>query len=44
MLWAHEQPGEILLLECEVLDRVNSSSIAIVFDNAMDFLWPDKVE
>ena len=40
----HEQPGEIFLLMCEVLERVNNSSIAVVFDNAMNLLWPDKVE
>jgi len=40
----HEQPGEIFLLACEVLERVNNSSIAIVFDNAMNLLWPDKEE
>jgi hypothetical protein len=40
----HEQPGEIFLLACEVLERVNNSSVAVVFDNAMNSLWPDKVE
>jgi hypothetical protein len=40
----HEQPGEIFLLACEVLERVNNSSIVVVFDNAMNVLWPDKVE
>jgi hypothetical protein len=40
----HEQPGEIFLLACEVLERVNSSSIAVVFDNAMNLLGPDKAE
>jgi hypothetical protein len=40
----HEQPGEIFLLACEVLERVNNTSIAAVFDNAMYLLWPDKVE
>ena len=40
----HEQPGETFLLACEVLERVNNSSIAVVFDNAMNLLWPDKVE
>jgi len=40
----HEEPGEIFLLACEVLERVNNSSIAVVFDNAMNLLWPDKVE
>jgi len=39
----HEQPGEIFLLACEVLERV-ITSIAVVFDNAMNLLWPDKVE
>jgi hypothetical protein len=29
---------------CEVLERVKNSSIAVVFDNAMNLLWPDKVE
>jgi hypothetical protein len=27
-----------------VLERVNNSSIAVVFENAMNLLWPDKVE
>jgi hypothetical protein len=36
--------GEIFLLACEVLERVNNSSIAVVFDNAMNLLWLDKVE
>jgi hypothetical protein len=40
----HEKPGEIFLLPCEVLERVNNSSIAVVFDDAMNLLGPDKVE
>jgi hypothetical protein len=40
----HEQPAEIFLLACEVLERVNNSSIAVVFNNAMNLLWPDKAE
>jgi hypothetical protein len=39
-----EQPGDIFLLACEVLERVNNFSIAVVLDNAMNLLWPDKVE
>jgi hypothetical protein len=39
-----EQPGEIFLLACEVLERVNNSSIAVVVDNAVNLLRPDKVE
>jgi hypothetical protein len=38
----HEEPGETFLLACEVLERVNNSSIAVVFDNAMNLLCPDK--
>jgi len=38
-----EQPGEIFLLACEVLERVNNCSIAVVLDNLMNLLWPDKV-
>jgi hypothetical protein len=40
----HEESGEIFLLACEVLERVNNSSSAVVFDSAMNLLWPDKVE
>jgi hypothetical protein len=40
----HEQSGEIFLLACEVLEGVNNSSIAVVFDNAMNLLWPGKVK
>ena len=31
-----DQPGDIFLLACEVLEKVNNSSIAVVFDNAMN--------
>jgi len=35
----------MFLFACEVLERVNNSSIAVVFDNAMNMLWPpDKAE
>jgi hypothetical protein len=40
----HRQPGEIFLLACEVLERVNNSSIAVVFDIAKNLLWLNKVE
>jgi hypothetical protein len=40
----YEQPGETFLFACEVLERVNNSSIAVVSDNAMNLLWPYKVE
>ena len=31
-------------MACEVLERVNNSSVAVVFNNAMNLLWPDKGE
>ena len=40
----HEQPGEILLLACEVVERVNNYYTAVVFEHAMNLLWPEKVE
>ena len=33
-----DQPADIFLLACEVLEKVNNSSIAVVFDNAMNLL------
>jgi hypothetical protein len=33
-----KQPGEILLLACEVLEIVSNCFIAVVFGNAMDLL------
>jgi hypothetical protein len=32
------------LLACEVLERVNNYSSVVVFGNAVNLLWPDKVE
>jgi hypothetical protein len=32
------------ILAYEVLEKVNNSSIAVVFDNAMNLLWPKKVQ
>jgi hypothetical protein len=40
----HEQPREIFLLAYEVLEKVKNSSTAVVFDNAINMLWQDKVE
>jgi hypothetical protein len=39
-----DQPADIFLLACEVLEKVNNSSIAVVFDNAMNLLWSKKVQ
>jgi hypothetical protein len=40
----HEQPGEIFLLVCETLERVNNCYFGVFFNNAVNLLWPDKVE
>jgi hypothetical protein len=40
----HEQAGEILLLECEVLGRVSNCSIAVFFYNEMNLLWAHKIQ
>jgi hypothetical protein len=40
----HEESGKILLLACEVLERVNKFSIAVVSQNAINLPWPGKVE
>jgi hypothetical protein len=33
-----DQPADILLLACEALEKVNNSSIAVVFHNSMKLL------
>ena len=37
-------PGEIFLLTTEVLEKVNFSTIAKLFDNSMFLLWPDGIQ
>jgi hypothetical protein len=39
-----DQPGETFLLSCEVLERANHSIIPVLFDSAMNLLWPDGVK
>jgi hypothetical protein len=39
-----DQPGEILVLDCEVLGRANHSTIAVIFDNSMNLLWPNGIQ
>jgi len=36
-------PGNIYLLTSEVLDKVNFSTIANIFDALMYLLWPDGI-
>jgi len=38
-----DEPGEIFLLTSEVLDKVNFSTIAKLFDASMFNLWPDGI-
>lgn len=42
VLEAHS-PGEQFLLHCEQLDKVNYSTISLVFDHALRILWPDGI-
>lgn len=37
-------PGEIFLLTCEVLQRTNHTSIAVLFDDSLNILWPNGVK
>jgi hypothetical protein len=37
-------PGDIDLLDSQVLDRVNHTTISAVFDNAMKLLWEREVK
>ena len=39
-----DHPGDIFLLDSQVLDAVNNSTIAILFDNAMKLLWGGEVK
>lgn len=39
-----DQPGEKFVLNCEVLERTNHTSIAVLFDNSMKLLWPNGIE
>ena len=36
-----DRHGEIFLLTCEVLERTNHSSIAVLFDDSLNILWPN---
>ncbi|XP_025205679.1 uncharacterized protein LOC112601985 [Melanaphis sacchari] len=38
-----DEPGDIFLLTSEVLDKVNFSTIAKLFDASMFTLWPDGI-
>jgi len=38
-----DEPGDIFLLTFEVLDKVNFSTIAKLFDASMFILWPDGI-
>lgn len=39
-----DRPGDIFLLDSQVLDAVNNSTIAILFDNAMKLLRGGEVK
>jgi len=37
-------PGQIALLNCEVLDMANYFTISKVFDKTIHLLWPDGIQ
>jgi hypothetical protein len=39
-----DRPGNIFLLDSEVLDKVSHTTIATLFDSAMEILWKDEVK
>jgi hypothetical protein len=39
-----DHPGDIYLLYSEVLDRVNHTTVASIFDNTMKLLWEGEVK
>jgi hypothetical protein len=39
-----DQPREIFLLDCEVLERANHLTPAVLFDNSMNLLWPNDIQ
>jgi len=38
------KPGQIALLNCEVLDKTNYFTISKLFDKTLHLLWPDGIE
>ncbi|VVC34201.1 Domain of unknown function DUF659,PiggyBac transposable element-derived protein [Cinara cedri] len=38
------EPGKSFLLNCEVLEKANNSTIAKLFDRSMGIIWPDGVK
>jgi hypothetical protein len=38
------RPGDIFLLHSEVLDKVNHTTVVILFNNKMKILWKDEVK
>ncbi|KAJ4425798.1 hypothetical protein ANN_27423 [Periplaneta americana] len=39
-----ENSGDIFLLNCEVLEKANFSTIAKLFDKSMNYLWPSGIQ
>jgi hypothetical protein len=39
-----EMPGEVMLVNCEHLEKTNSTTIAQLFDRSMNLIWPQGVE
>jgi len=39
-----EVPGKVMLVNCEHLEKTNSTTIAQLFDRSMNLIWPQGVE
>ncbi|XP_050530617.1 uncharacterized protein LOC126899610 [Daktulosphaira vitifoliae] len=39
-----EEPGKVMLVNCEHLQKTNSTTIAHLFDRTMNLIWPQGVE
>ncbi|KAL4131839.1 hypothetical protein QTP88_009087 [Uroleucon formosanum] len=39
-----EVPGKVMLVNCEHLEKTNSTTIAQLFDRTMNLIWPQGVE
>ena len=39
-----ENSGDIFLLNCEILEKANFSTISKLFDRTMNYLWPNGVQ
>jgi len=39
-----DEPGQVMLVNCEHLEKANSTTIAQLFERTMNLIWPQRVE